>query len=122
MNLRKSLIGMAAAILFAGMANAATMRVIFVQSTDVGAYLKALEDGKVLLKQKGSAAQLHVWFARYAGSDAGSVMVTVEYPSLDALAKDDGLMRSDPELRAWLERVSKLRKIVSDSIYEEMKP
>jgi len=69
---------MAAAILFAGMANAATMRVIFVQSTDVGAYLKALEDGKVLLKQKGSSAQLHVWFARYAGSDAGSVMVTVE--------------------------------------------
>jgi len=122
MKLKTGLIGLAAALLFAGMANASTMRVIYVQAPDVGAYLKALEDGKVLLKQKGSPAQLHVWFARYAGSDAGSVMVTVEYPSLEALAKDDGMMRSDADLRAWLERVGKLRKIVSDSIYEEMKP
>ena len=49
-------------------------------------------------------------------------MASVEYPSLEALARDDARMASDPELRAWLQSLAKLRKIVSDSIYEELVP
>jgi hypothetical protein len=97
------------------------LRVVVVEASDVGAYVKALEDGKALLK-KSSPAELHVWLARYAGPNAGSVVVSIEYPSLEALAKDDTMMRSDAELSGWLERLSKIRKIVSDSIYEELKP
>ena len=122
MKLKTGLIGLAAAMLFAGMANAATMRVVVVDASDVAAYVKAVHEGQALLKKKGSAAELHVWIARYAGENAGSVVVSIEYPSLEALAKDDALMRSDAELVAWLERLGKLRKIVSDSIYEELKP
>ena len=40
--------------------------------------------------------------------------------TFEALAKDDGMLRSDPELRAWTQGLDKLRKVVSDSIYEEM--
>ena len=122
MKLKTGLIGLAAAMLFAGIANAATMRVVVVEASDVPAYVKAVHEGQALLKKKGSAAELHVWIARYAGENAGSVVVSIEYASLEALAKDDALMRSDAELVAWLERLGKLRKIVSDSIYEELKP
>ena len=122
MKFKTGLIGLAAALLLAGAANAATMRVVVVETADVAAYAKALEDGKVLLKKKGSPAAIHLWFGRFAGPDAGHIAVTIEYPSLEALAKDDALMRSDPELSAWLERLGKIRKIVADSIYEEVKP
>lgn len=122
MKLKTGLIGMAAAMLFAGMANATTMRVVVVEASDVPAYVKAVHEGQALLKKKGSAAELHVWIARFAGEDAGSVVVSIEYASLEALAKDNALMSSDAELSAWLERLGKIRKIVSDSIYEELKP
>lgn len=122
MKLKTGLIGMAAAMLFAGMANATTMRVVVVEASDVPAYVKAVHEGQALLKKKGSAAELHVWIARYAGENAGSVVVSIEYASLEALAKDNALMSSDAELSAWLERLGKIRKIVSDSIYEELKP
>ena len=122
MKLKSGLIGLAAALLFAGVANAGTMRVVVVETSDVAAYVKALEAGKALLKKKGSPSELKVWIARFAGTEAGSVAVTIEYPSLEALAKDDAMMRGDAELSAWLGSLSKIRKIVSDSIYEELKP
>ena len=67
MKLKTGLIGLAAALLLGGVANAGTLRVVVVEASDVGAYVKALEDGKALLKKKGSPAELHVWLARYAG-------------------------------------------------------
>jgi hypothetical protein len=65
---------------------------------------------------------IRVWQATYAGDNTGSVVVSVEYPNLEALAKDFGLMRNDADLRAWLQGLAKIRKVVSDSIYEELKP
>jgi hypothetical protein len=116
------LLSLIAALCWGSMANASALRVVVVQSTDVPAYVKAIADGQALLKSKGSPAQLHVWLARFAGPEAGSIVVSVEYPSLEALAKDDAMMRSDADLRAWLAGLAKIRKIVSDSIYEELKP
>jgi len=46
----------------------------------------------------------------------------VEYPNLEALAKDDAKMASDPELKSWLQSLDKLRKVVSDSVYNELTP
>ena len=101
-------------------AEAATLRVVVVQTSDAAAYVKSVQDGQALLKSKGSPATLRVWKARFAGTDAGAIAVAVEYPNLEALAKDTERMASDPELRAWLQGLDKLRKIVSDSIYEEL--
>ena len=124
MHLKSKLIGIAAALLFAcaGSVSAATLRVIVVEAPDVGAYVKALEDGKALRKRKGSVGEIRVWRATYAGDDAGTVVVSIEYPNLEALAKDNALFQSDAEMRAWLQGLDKIRKIVSDSIYEESKP
>ena len=103
-------------------AQAGVSRVVVVQASDAPAYVKALEQGKALLKSKGASANIRVWRARFAGDHAGAIVVTIEYPSLAALASDDAKMASDPELRAWIQGLDKVRKIVSDSIYEEMQP
>ncbi len=122
MKVKTALLALIASLLFVGTVDAATTRVVVVQTSDVAAYVKALEDGKALLKKKGSQGTIRAWIARYAGESAGSVVVTVEFPNLAALAKDDALFASDAELRAWLQSLGKIRKIVSDSIYEELKP
>ena len=123
MKIRFSLLAIAATLLCAGMANASTMRVVVVEVSDVAAYSKALlVDGQALLKKKGSPGQIRLWVGTFAGESAGSIIVSVEYPNLEALVKDTAMMRSDAELRAWLDGLGKIRKIVSDSIYEEMKP
>lgn len=103
-------------------AQAATLRVVVVETSDAAAYAKAIEHGQELLKAKGSQAILRVWKARFAGDQAGSVVVSAEFPNLEALAQDDARMKSDPELRSWLQGLDRLRKIVSDSIYEEQMP
>ena len=122
MKIRMILPSLIAALCYAGMANASELRVVVVQTSDVPGYVKAIADGQALLKSKGSPATLRVWLARYAGENAGSIIVSVEYPSFEALAKDDTMMRSDADLKAWLAGLAKMRKIVSDSIYEELKP
>lgn len=107
--------------LFGGVvAQAATLRVIVVETSDADAYVKALEQGQALIKSKGGSGVIRVWRARFAGEDAGAIVVSAEYPSLEAFAKDDAMMASDADLKAWLQSLDKLRKIVSDSIYTEL--
>jgi hypothetical protein len=111
------------ASLLAGAAvEAATLRVVVVQPTDTDAYVKAIEQGKALLKSKGSQGTIRVWRARFAGPDAGAVVVSVEFPNLEALAKDDARFASDPELKSWLQGLDKLREVISDSVYNELTP
>jgi len=109
-------------VLGGSMAQAATLRVVVVHATDADGYVKSIEQGKALLKSKGSPATIRVWRARFAGTDAGAIVVSVEYPNLEALAKDDAKMASDPELKSWLQSLDKLRKVVSDSVYNELTP
>jgi hypothetical protein len=101
-------------------AHAATLRVVVVEASDADGYVKAIEQGKALLKSKGSSGTIRVWRARFAGDKAGQIAVAIEFPNLEAVAKDDALMASDAELRAWLQSLDKFRKIVSDSIYTEL--
>jgi len=101
-------------------AQAATLRVVVVEASDADGYLAAMEQGKALLKSKGSTGVIRVWKASYAGEAEGSIVVSVEFPSLEALAKDDALLSSDAEVMAWLKSLDKYRKIVSDGIYTEL--
>jgi hypothetical protein len=109
-------------VLSGAAAEAGVLRVVVVEASDAAAYAKAIEQGKTLMKAKGLPADIRVWRARFAGERAGSVVAAIEYPSLEALAKADATMNSDAELKAWLASLSKVRKIISDSIYEEVKP
>jgi hypothetical protein len=112
----------AAVVSFAVSAEAATLRVVIVQASDPAAYVKELERGKELMKKAGLTGQLRVWRARFAGQDAGAIAVAIEYADLATFAAEDKKFQTDPELKAWIGGLDKVRKIVSDSLYEEMKP
>jgi len=122
MRLRFILACAAAGLLLGAAAQASVLRVVVVETSDGAAYAKAIEQGRTLMKAKGLPAEIRVWRARFAGDRTGAVVVGVEYPSLEALAKADATMSTDADLKAWLASLSKLRKVISDSIYEELKP
>jgi hypothetical protein len=103
-------------------AEGTVLRVIVVQTDDVSAYLKEIERGKAMMKRLESPATTRIWRATFAGSEAGTVVVSVEYPSLAAFAKDDAKFTADSEFQAWLKGLDKIRKIVSDSLYNELTP
>jgi len=100
---------------------AEVLRVVVVKAQDTVGYVKEIERGRGLMKKAGSPAVIRVWRAQYAGTDAGAVVVSVEYPDLVALARDTDKMATDPDLRAWLAGLDKFRTIVSDSVYNELK-
>jgi hypothetical protein len=102
--------------------DATVLRVVVVQTDNPDAYVKEMEKGRAHMKRLESTGKIRVWKAKFAGQDAGNIVVSVEYPSLAALAKDDEKATADPAFRAWLKDLDKMRKIVSDSLYTESKP
>jgi hypothetical protein len=116
-----ALVGIAA---FAGPLTAAdtALRVVVVETDDVGAYVAEVSRGMALMTAAGSQAKLRIWQARFAGTEAGTVIVSVEYPNLAALAEDDAMMAGNGDVRAWLAGLDKIRTIVSDSLYRELTP
>jgi len=100
----------------------AVLRVVTVESTDVASYLKEVERGNALLKKGGSPALMRVWRGQFAGPDAGRIVVHLEYPDLAALARDNQKFSKDPAMQSWLKAVERLRKVLSDSVYQELEP
>ena len=96
------------------------IRVIIVKTDNPAAYAQALEEGKAIMKKAGITETIHAYQATYAGPNAGSVAVSIEYPSLVALAEAEAKLRADKDYVAWLKTLDKLRTIVSDSIYREL--
>lgn len=103
-------------------AETTVLRVVVVQTDSVDSYVKQIERGKAILKRLQSPAEVRVWRARFAGPEAGAVVVSVEYPSLTALAEGEAKAAADTEYQTWLKGLDKMRKIVSDSLYNELKP
>ena len=106
----------------AATAEATVLRVVVVQTADAAAYVKEIERGQALMKKAGFTEQIRVWRARFAGQEAGAVVVSVEYADMTTFAAEDKKMQTDPEISAWLKGLDKIRKIVSDSLYDELKP
>ena len=123
--MRKIILCMSAVIgiaLWSGSAGAATLRVIVVQSTDLKAYLHEVGTLRAQFKKIGLPVTLRAWRARFAGSEAGAIVVSVEVPDLATLAKVDDAQKGNSEIAATMQRIEGLRKIASDSIYEELSP
>jgi hypothetical protein len=96
------------------------MRVIVVQTDNPAGYIKeVLETGQAHLKRLEGTGNLRIWKAKFAGSNAGSVVISIEYASLAALAAEDKKMAADPAFGTWVRSLDKMRKIVSDSLYSE---
>jgi len=122
---RKIVPGLAAAVLFsmfAAAAQASVLRVVVVETSDMKAYVQEIEKGKALLQRIGSPAKIRVWRARFAGPDAGKVIVSVEWADMVTFANDDKKTAADGDYQAWLKGLDRLRKVLSDNLYEEQKP
>lgn len=61
-------------------------RVVVVKTDNVPAYLQALESNKEILKKLGITAQIRIWQAIFAGPQAGSIVVAIEYPNMGRLS------------------------------------
>ena len=124
--LKKTLFAVMSLAILLGLSSTASaqkttvIRVIIVKTDNPTAYAQALEEGKAIMKKAGITETIHVYQATYAGPNAGSVAVSVEYPSLVALAEAEAKLRADKDYGAWLKTLDKLRTIVSDSIYREL--
>jgi hypothetical protein len=79
-----------------GSASAAPIaRVISVQVTDLKAYAHEVDVLQGQMKKAGVAVTIRIWRARFAGSDAGTLIVEVEHRNRG----DDAKNRSAPEDR-----------------------
>ena len=104
---------------------AAAPRVTEVYVLDVGDNMgKFIELSKrvnALVKKIGSQGTTHYWINTWAGANAGKVVVTVEFPSLLALAQDEEKYRNDPEFQKWqADAMSSGVKVLSQSIVTEL--
>ncbi len=98
---------------------ATVLRVVVVKTDDPAGYAQQIEKGKQVMKSLGVPDQVRVWQARFAGSDTGMVVVTIEYPNMAAFAEAATKTEASSDYRAWLKGLDKVRKIVSDSLYTE---
>ena len=95
------------------------LRVVVVKTDDPVAYAQEIEKGRQVMKSIGIQAQTRVWQARFAGPEAGAVVVSIEYPSMAAFAEAVAKTNASSEYQTWLKGLDKVRKIVSDSLYTE---
>jgi hypothetical protein len=105
----------------ANTADATVLRVVVVETNDVTAYMGQLNTLKASMQRLGSKSTVRAWRARFAGPNAGSIVVAVEYADMATLAAEDSMIAKDAEYQATLKSMSQMRKIVSDSLYEELK-
>lgn len=107
-------------LLSVGSAQAAVFRVVVVEVSDTAMYMKEIDNIRAAMKRLKVDGSLRVMRARFAGEQAGTVVVAVEYKDMAALAAADAALAADAENLATMRRVEALRKIVSDSLYQEL--
>ncbi len=98
---------------------ATVLRVVVVKTDDPATYAQEIEKGRQVMKSLGIQGQTRVFQARFAGPEAGAVVVSIEYPNMAAFADAVAKTNASSEYQAWLKGLDKVRKIVSDSIYTE---
>jgi hypothetical protein len=95
------------------------LRVVVVKTDNPAAYAQEIEKGRQIMKGLGVQQLTRVWQARFAGPEAGAVVVSIEYPSMDAFADAYKKTSASSDYQNWLKGLDKVRKIVSDSLYTE---
>ena len=98
------------------------LRVTVVETPDVKAYRHEIDKLLALERTVVPELTIRVWRARFAGAEVGTLIVASEVPNLAALAKIDEFGRTSSDFQASMRRLEQLRRIVSDSVYEEVAP
>jgi len=122
--MRKQLTGVVASVLFlmlfAGVAQATILQVVSVKTSDAAAYTHQILKMQAIMKRLGSESKVRVWQARYAGTDTGTVFVSIEYADMETFARDNAKAKADPEFQKLQAGLADLRTTLSNSLFEEL--
>ena len=98
-----------------------TLRVVSVKTSDADAYVAQLTKGKQMMAKVAPKMVMRAWQATFAGQEAGTVIVSLEYPgSISAFASAWEKTLADKDMAAWLKGLGSMREVVSDSLYREL--
>ena len=89
---------------------AIVLRVVVVKTDNPAAYAQEIEKGRQVMKSLGVQAKTRVWQARFAGPEAGAVVVSIEYPNMAAFADAVAKTNASSEYQAWLKGLDKIQK------------
>ncbi len=109
------------AMALAGDVQAGVSRVVVVETNDSVGYLQNLEKVRAINTRLGNKSVIRAWRARFAGPETGSLVVVIDFDDMSDFAASETKLRADPEFQALQKEMDKTRKIVSDSLYDELK-
>jgi ABC-type sugar transport system substrate-binding protein len=98
---------------------ATVLRVVVIKTDNPTAYVQEIEKGRQVMKSLGVQGMTRVWQAKFAGPDAGLIVVSIEYPNMAAFVDADAKEHASADYQNWLKGLDKIRKIISDSLYTE---
>jgi hypothetical protein len=115
----------ATAALPAAAQTAAAPHVLEVITLDVGANMQKFSEltkhVDAITKQLKVTGAVRYYMSTWAGTGAGHVIVTVEYPSLASLAQSVAKMNASPEFQKWEADVQTSGiKVLSESLVTEL--
>ena len=103
-------------------AEATTLRVITVEveASKLDSYVAAVKKIRGHMTRLELPGTMRIWQATSAGSSTGALVVAVEYPTLASWADATVKTNADPEIQKLIANLPGIRKILSDSLYEEL--
>jgi hypothetical protein len=98
-----------------------TLRVVAVETSNPQAYAEEIKKGRAIIAKVDPKFTLRAWRGTFAGDRTGAIAVAVEYPGdFAAFATAWTRLTSDKAVSDWLNGLSGLRTIASDSLYQEI--
>ena len=90
---------------------------------DLPGVLDIVKRARAINERLGTPGMTRVWQATLAGDEANSVVIGVEYPSLEALAQAQAKQVGDSEWQKLIEDVqAKGISVTSNSVWQEITP
>ena len=101
----------------------AVMRVVVIQTSELKTYAHELSVEEGMLRRVGVNCSFKVWQAHYAGAETGTIVVALQFANWDMFTRYLNAGKMHPDLGAQMAKFNpSLRKVVSDSVYEEVPP
>jgi len=93
-----------------------------VEAGELDEYLEQIEKLSAVQKRVGSRGVTRVWTATQGGSDAGQILVAIEYPNEATWAADWPKVQNDSKWQDILGDLPKIRTLEGSSLWRELSP